>query len=199
MTSVSAILLAAGLSSRMEGSNKLLLPWSETTLIEHMLSQVLLSKVAEVVLVLGRDADLIKNLVGTHPKLKSVENHQYESGMTSSIQEGVKKAKGNAYMICLSDMPFLNPSNYNVLIHNYQKAFNALKDIILPQYEGKRANPVILNAGYKDAILHHAEANGCSGIVKQNVERVIFHEAENNHFVLDIDTLSDYQKLKSAQ
>jgi molybdenum cofactor cytidylyltransferase len=183
----------------MEGSNKLLLPWNETTLIEHMLSQVLLSKVAEVVLVLGRDADLIKNLVGTHPKLKSVENHQYESGMTSSIQEGVKKAKGNAYMICLSDMPFLNPSNYNVLIHNYQKAFNALKDIILPQYEGKRANPVILNAGYKDAILHHAEANGCSGIVKQNVERVIFHEAENNHFVLDIDTLSDYQKLKSAQ
>ena len=58
---------------------------------------------------------------------------------------------------------------------------------------------MILNAGYKDAILHHAEANGCSGIVKQNVERVIFHEAENNHFVLDIDTLSDYQKLKSAQ
>ncbi|MFT6827187.1 MAG: molybdenum cofactor cytidylyltransferase [Roseivirga sp.] len=199
MTSVSAILLAAGLSSRMEGSNKLLLPWNETTLIEHMLSQVLLSNVAEVVLVLGRDADLIKNLVGTHPKLKIVENHQYESGMTSSIQEGVKKAKGNAYMICLSDMPFLNPSDYNVLIHNYQSFFNALKDIILPQYEGKKANPVIFNAGYKNAILNHKETNGCSGIVKQQMDRVIPFEAGNNHFILDIDTFSDYQKLKSAQ
>jgi molybdenum cofactor cytidylyltransferase len=199
MTSVSAILLAAGLSSRMEGPNKLLLPWKETTLIEHMLSQVLLSEVAEVVLVLGRDADLIKNLVGAHPKLNIVENHQYEAGMTSSIQEGVKKAKGNAYMICLSDMPFLNPSDYNVLIHNYQSAFTTSKDILLPQYEGKKANPVIFNAAYKESILNHNEANGCSGIVKQHLDRVIPYEAGNNHFVLDIDTISDFQKLKSAQ
>ncbi|MFT7382319.1 MAG: molybdenum cofactor cytidylyltransferase, partial [Roseivirga sp.] len=83
--------------------------------------------------------------------------------------------------------------------HNYQSFFNALKDIILPQYEGKKANPVIFNAGYKNAILNHKETNGCSGIVKQQMDRVIPFEAGNNHFILDIDTFSDYQKLKSAQ
>lgn len=183
----------------MDGLNKLLLPWGKTTLIEHVLSQLLLSNVEEVVLVLGRDADSIKNLVGTHWKLKIVENHNYESGMTSSIQEGVKKAKGNAYMICLSDMPLLHPSDYNALIHNYESTLTASKDILLPQYEGQKANPVIFNAVYKNAILNHTEANGCSGIVKQHADRVIRFEAGNDHFVLDIDTISDYQKLKSAQ
>jgi molybdenum cofactor cytidylyltransferase len=199
MTSVSAILLAAGLSSRMDGPNKLLLPWKETTLIQHMLSEVLLSDVLEVVLVLGRDADLIKNLVATHPKLKIVENHNYETGMTSSIQEGVNKAKGNAYMICLSDMPFLNELNYNAVIEAYASNLSAAKDILLPQYEGKKANPVIFNTAYKDAILNHKEVNGCSSIVKQHMDRVIRFDVGNDHFILDIDTLLDYQKLKSAQ
>lgn len=199
MTSVSAILLAAGLSSRMDGPNKLLLPWGKTTLIEHMLSEVLLSDVEEVVLVLGRDADKIKGLAESHPKLKIVEHPQYESGMTSSIQAGVREAKGNAYMICLSDMPFLNPSDYNAIIHYYQSALNTSKDILLPQFEGKRANPVIFNSCYKQAILNHKESNGCSGIVKRHTDRVIRFEVVNDHFVLDIDTLSDYQRLKSAQ
>ena len=199
MTSVSAILLAAGLSSRMDGPNKLLLPWKETTLIQHILSQVLLSDVTEVVLVLGRDTDLIKNMVGIHPKLKIVENHNYETGMTSSIQEGVNKAKGNAYMICLSDMPFLNELDYNAVIEAYASNLSEAKDILLPQYEGKKANPVIFNTAYKDAILNHKEVNGCSSIVKQHMDRVIRFDVGNDHFILDIDTLLDYQKLKSAQ
>lgn len=164
-----------------------------------MLSEVLLSDVEEVVLVMGRDADLIKNLIGTHSKLKIVDNDRYESGMTTSIQEGVKKAKGNAYMICLSDMPLLNPSDYNTLIHNYQSCLTASKDILLPYFEGKRANPVIFHSSYKDAILNHKEANGCSGIVKQHMDCIIPFDVGNDHFALDIDTLSDYQKLQSAQ
>lgn len=183
----------------MDGLNKLLLPWGKTTLIEHVLSQLLLSDVEEVVLVLGRDADKIKSLAESHPKLKIVEHPQYESGMTSSIQAGVREVKGNAYMICLSDMPFLNPSDYNALVHYYQSALATSKNILLPQFEGKRANPVIFNSRYKEAILNHEEANGCSGIVKQHMDRVIPFEVGNDHFVLDIDTLSDYQKLKSAQ
>jgi molybdenum cofactor cytidylyltransferase len=199
MTKVSAILLAAGLSSRMEGPNKLLLDWRNSSLIEHTLGQLLASEVLEVVMVLGRDADLIQKLVQPHPKLKFVLNPNYESGMTSSIQAGVAQGTGDALMICLSDMPFLSHQDYDQLLAAYAKEHSAAKDILLPQFEGKNANPVIFATSYQTAILHHAEANGCSGIVKQNVERVIFHEAENNHFVLDIDTLSDYQNLKSAQ
>lgn len=183
----------------MEDHNKLLLPWGKTTLIEHMLAQLLVADIAEVLLVLGRDADKITSLAQSHPKLKIVEHAEYESGMTSSIQAGVREAKGDAYMICLSDMPFLNPSDYNTLVHYYQSALNTSKDILLPQFEGQRANPVIFNSCYKQAILNHKESNGCSGIVKQHLNCVIPFEVGNDHFVLDIDTLSDYQKLKSAQ
>uniref|UniRef100_UPI0040487AB2 ThiF family adenylyltransferase n=1 Tax=Roseivirga sp. TaxID=1964215 RepID=UPI0040487AB2 len=131
--------------------------------------------------------------------MKIVDNDRYESGMTTSIQEGVKKAKGNAYMICLSDMPLLNPSDYNTLIHNYQSCLTASKDILLPYFEGKRANPVIFHSSYKDAILNHKEANGCSGIVKQHMDCIIPFDVGNDHFALDIDTLSDYHKVLSKE
>jgi molybdenum cofactor cytidylyltransferase len=198
MTTVTAIFLAAGLSSRMGGTNKLLLEWKGRSLVEYTLRQLITSNVDEVVLVLGRDADLIRNLVGADPKLKIVQNYKYESGMTSSIQEGLNNAKGDAYMICLADMPFLSPLDYNVLIDGYSNRINMNKDIILPQFQGRRGNPVIFHSCYKEAILNHSETNGCSKIVKQHSDRVIHFEVETDHFLSDIDRLIDYEKLKSA-
>jgi len=53
---VSAILLAAGRSSRM-GKLKQLMPLGESTILEQTLDNLLGSKVAEVIVVLGHKAE----------------------------------------------------------------------------------------------------------------------------------------------
>ena len=56
MPGVWAILLAAGESSRM-GQLKALLPWRDTSLIEHQLRSLLDAGVEQVVVVIGHDAE----------------------------------------------------------------------------------------------------------------------------------------------
>ena len=62
MAGVSAVVPAAGLSSRMEGRNKLLLPWEGGTVVGAVVSG-LLSCALDVVVVTGRDAELVAEAV----------------------------------------------------------------------------------------------------------------------------------------
>lgn len=71
---VSAVLLAAGESTRM-GSPKALLPWEGTTLLEYQVQQLLQSRCAEVVVVLGHEAGRLQGLLSTlaHRPLSRVD------------------------------------------------------------------------------------------------------------------------------
>jgi molybdenum cofactor cytidylyltransferase len=62
---ISAIVLAAGESKRM-GQIKQLLPWQGKTILESVLDNLLNSKVDEVILVLGHQAELIRRRVPAH-------------------------------------------------------------------------------------------------------------------------------------
>lgn len=54
-----AILLAAGLSSRM-GQLKALLPWKGRTLIQYQIEQMKQAKINEIVIVLGYQAERVQ-------------------------------------------------------------------------------------------------------------------------------------------
>ncbi len=85
---ISAIVLAAGTSSRMGAKNKLLLPFKSSTFIENLVAQLLKSTVDEVIVVLGHEKDNIKQVL-TQKELVFTVNINYNSGMTSSIQAGI--------------------------------------------------------------------------------------------------------------
>ena len=57
---ISAIVLAAGLSKRMELGNKLLLEKNKITIIENTIREVKASKVDEIIVVLGKDSAIFK-------------------------------------------------------------------------------------------------------------------------------------------
>ena len=59
---ISAILLAAGESTRMR-QQKALLPWQGTTLIQYQVSSLLEAGVSQVVAVLGHHAETLRPLV----------------------------------------------------------------------------------------------------------------------------------------
>jgi len=73
---VSAIILAAGESRRMQSKNKLLLPFGHDTLIEQIVDTVLNSDVGEVVVVLGHEADSVKNVL-VNRSVKIIYNDNY--------------------------------------------------------------------------------------------------------------------------
>lgn len=196
---ITAILIAAGLSSRMKGPNKLLQDIGGKTLIQHTCEQLDNSDVDEVIVVTGRDADLVQlSIINYQLSItKFVYNPNFEMGMTTSIQAGLIEAVNtDAVMICLSDMPELMTQGYNELVMAFEK--DGGKDKILaPFRHGQKGNPVIFGSAYFTQMAEHKELNGCSAIVKAHNEHLVKFETDSEAYFFDIDTPESLESYRS--
>lgn len=195
MPKVNAILLAAGLSSRMKGPNKLLLPFQGGTVVQSVYRALSKSLISQITVVTGRDEEHVMSNLSLRLNDQFAHNTSFELGMTSSIQSGLNDAQPcDAIMICLGDMPWLQSTDYDLLI-DYFKAHGSSNKILVPWFDQQRANPVIFGKGYFEDILNHKDTNGCSQIVRDNQENVLRLNVESEHFIKDIDTLADIEQL----
>ncbi len=197
--SVSAIILAAGESRRMGDANKLLLNINGKPIIRHVVEAVAASSASECIVVLGHEAEMVKSALDGLT-VTFVPNSKYAEGMGTSIQAGVSVASPDAhgYMICLSDMPFIQAGEYSDLIKHFRKAFQENKEAItVPVFEGKRGNPVIMSAKYKPDILVLEGHVGCRNIIKKNPAHVTRYPMDLDHVTRDIDTPAAFHAIAS--
>ena len=117
----SAVLLAAGPSTRMGERNKLLLPYRGSTFIQRMVEVLLASRLDEVVVVLGHAAGRVRPLLegAAHARpLVVVEHPDYGEGMGSSRIRCFVVEVANRYGVTTSNVRLLlkkrgSPSNSN--------------------------------------------------------------------------------------
>jgi molybdenum cofactor cytidylyltransferase len=86
---ISAILLAAGQSKRMDGENKLTKEIQDVPLIKYSVKNILASSINELIVVLGHQKEIIEKLIDKNEKIKCVFNKNFENGMASSIKTGL--------------------------------------------------------------------------------------------------------------
>src|SRR6185312_16690162 len=85
---ISAVVLAAGRSTRMGGPNKLLAELRGKPLVRIVTEQVLASKASDVTVVTGHQADEVQRaLQGL--KVRFVHNPEFASGLASSVKAGI--------------------------------------------------------------------------------------------------------------
>ena len=194
---IAAIVPAAGMSTRM-GRNKLLLAFRDRPLIARAVDTLLESEVDQVVVVLGHEADKVKaKLQGRQVTI--VENPSYGQGMSTSIRVGLGAVSSDAraIMIYLADQPLLEPEDVNRLIRAFAEARERRKSIVVPFFCGKRGNPVILDASFKEAILEAVGEVGCKRVIKRNPDKVLVVEMDTDHVVRDVDRMEDYEGLEA--
>lgn len=192
---VSVIVLAAGLSKRMGVANKLLLPYHNKTIIEITVENIIASGIQEIVVVTGHEHEKVEQAI-QHMPVKLIFNPDYEKGMTTSIQAGIRHATGNGCMICLADMYSITSSEYSFLANEFGKVFlQNSKCICVPRFNNEKGNPVIFSSAYKDAILQHTDMEGCKSIVQANKENIYWIEMKTDHILQDLDYPEDYKKL----
>jgi len=96
-------------------------------------------------------------------------------------------------MICLSDQPFIETSDFNRLIHEFTDLFDSESSlIIVPVFKGQRGNPVLFSRQFRDIILEH-KGEGCRGIIQNHQECIREVTMENDNVLKDVDTLEDYK------
>ena len=194
---VSAIVLAAGLSERMGKDNKLLLPFNGKTVIATVVENILNAGLEEIIVVTGHEEEKLRMALEDMTVLFA-PNPRYQTGMTSSIQEGIRKAQGKGYMICLSDMVLITADEYALLKNSFEKQlYIDDKCICLPVYKDVKGNPVIFSSWYKPAILKHEAKEGCKEIVNSNKKNNFLVAMSTPHILKDIDYPEDYEVLKN--
>ena len=153
-------------------------------------------KIYEVIVVGGEGFDDLKAVLRLRESDCLVQNSNYINGMTSSIKEGVANATGDAFIICLGDMPQLNTECYSSMVEAYMATYSRnAKAIMSPVVNGVRGNPVIFSGAHKKEIMENAQPNGCKSVIDKNARDLLLFESEDVAFLNDIDTPEDYQQL----
>jgi len=189
---ISAILLAAGQSKRMNGENKLTKELQGIPLIKLSVKNILASSINELIIVLGHQKEIIEKLIDKSEKIKFVFNKDFESGMASSIKTGLNSLseKTEAFFICLGDMPMVNHDIYNQLIKSKDN-----KEIIVPTYKGQQGNPVLFDKSMKETVMNITGDVGAKKILELNKDKILNLEFNDQNISKGFNTPSDFNSL----
>ena len=193
---ISAVLLAAGQSRRMNGQNKLSKKIQEIPLIKHSVNNILDSLVDELIIVLGYQREVIEKLIDNNKKIKIVFNEKFESGMASSIKTGLNhlSEKTDAFFICLGDMPLVNKDIYNQIIQSR----NNKKEIFVPNYNGQQGNPILFSMSMKREIMRIQGDVGGKKILEQNKDKILNLSINNEVIISDFNTEDSFKHFYKA-
>lgn len=199
---ICALVLAAGKSHRM-GVQKLLLPFGKTTVILHIVDQLLHSVIDEIHLVVGYEASRIAEQISGPPAqslvrragrpVSIVTNPDYESGMLSSVRCGFQSLPQNcdAVLVVLGDQPAITCELVNEMIQSFKKVN---KKILVPLYRGKRGHPILICTQYRNEIMTCYDDVGLKGLLSAHPDDIFELNVSTSGVLSDIDVPQDYQR-----
>ena len=189
---IHAVLLAAGRSERMGRNNKLLLNVDGIPLVRRSAINILNSNVASMTVVTGFDENKIVNAL-SGLNVNFVKNINFREGLSSSLKAGLANITPtpSAVIICLADMPKIQPEHINQLIEN----FDPLKgwEICIPTNNGKRGNPVLIGSRFFPYIFETSGDFGAKQVMKQHSDKIVEVEIGTSDIHFDIDTQDEYE------
>ena len=194
---IHAVLLAAGRSERMGRNNKLLLNVDGIPLVRKSAINILNSNVTSMTVVTGFDENKIVNAL-SGLNVNFVKNINFREGLSSSLKAGLANITPtlSAVIICLADMPKIQPEHINQLIEN----FDPLKgwEICIPTNNGKRGNPVLIGSRFFPYIFETSGDFGAKQVMKQHSDKIVEVEIGTSDIHFDIDTQDEYENFTTS-
>ena len=187
---VSAVLLAAGESTRM-GRAKPLLPWEGTTLVQYQVASLQNGGVDEVCVVTGAGGEAVGPLFADVTGVRVVPNPDYKSGKTTSVRTGVRAvdAAAAAVVILAVDQP--RPDW--VIRRVVESHLSTDAPVTSPRFQGRGGHPLVFSAGLRQELLGITEANqGIREVVRRHADGMNLVEFDSRIVRLDINTPDSY-------
>ena len=198
MKDIAAIILAAGLSTRM-GRPKLLLAWKDKTIIWEVISTLSHAGIQEINVVIQKGQEELFNhlrlLTGDYP-LKIIFNDPFHSeDMLTSIQVGLRAISPSqkAALITLGDQPLVQEKVVQLTCSTFKET-NA--DIIIPSYQSKRGHPWLISQKLWPQFLGLKFPSTPRDFLNLHQEKIHYVLVNNPSILMDIDTPDDYEKFQ---
>jgi molybdenum cofactor cytidylyltransferase len=191
---VAAVVLAAGLSSRM-GAVKALLQLGPSAAIERLVSSLRAAGVDRVVVVTGHEAEAVAPVL-ERIGVERAHNAGYESGMFSSVRTGVAAVRddNDAFFVLPVDCPLVTPRVLRLLIEHFR---HSGKGIIYPTCFGHRGHPPLISAHYLRPLLDADETSNLQAFLAAHAADEAEVDVRDLTVLMDMDTPEDYRTLRS--
>jgi CTP:molybdopterin cytidylyltransferase MocA len=168
------------------GRPKALLPYRESTFLEHLIQVTRHSRIGVTRVVLGASAEEIRRMARLDASLVVV-NPSWEQGQLSSISAGIRSLEGietDGIVLCPVDHPLVSARLVAELIAQFY--FNH-KSIVLPIYNGRRGHPVIFaNVLYGELLAAPAD-KGARAVVWAHSADVVEVSTDEEGVVLNLN------------
>ncbi|WP_135822113.1 nucleotidyltransferase family protein [Halostella litorea] len=188
---VGGVVLAAGLGSRFEGGNKLLAEVDGRPVVERAAKTLRRSAVAEVVAVVGHEAERVTAAVdGLTDAVR--RNEDYAAGQSTSVRVGVAAARErgwDAAVFMLGDMPFVRPATVDAVVAAYARGDGS---IVAPAYDGRRGNPALFGKRHYDALADVSGDRGGRDLIETHEDSVLV-DVDDPGVTRDVDFRADLE------
>ena len=203
---ISAIVLAAGASSRM-GQAKAALPLGQTgeTVAARVVRTLLDGGVPDVVVVAGAHIDAVRaampafaegtaGRLGT-PRVRLIEHPGWQQGQLSSLLAGLEAIDTpllEAAMVTLVDVPLVRSATVAEVIAAWRRT---RAPIVRPANGGRHGHPVIFDRSIF-ADLRAADPNtGAKAVFAIHRDRIVNVDVDDPGAFEDVDTPEDYKRV----
>lgn len=196
---ISAIVLAAGLSTRM-GRPKLVMPWGTTTVIGQVVTTFAQAGADEIVVVTGgAQVEVEAAVCGvTGATVRTVFNPRFaEDDMLVSLRAGmgVLGEEVQAMLVALGDQPQIEAAVIRSLLEAYHASHSPL---IVPSYQMRRGHPWVVGHSLWPDLLSAPVGFTMRDFLNAHQQQITYIAVESSSILRDLDTPEDYERWKTG-
>ena len=186
-----AVVLAAGLSSRMR-ELKPLLPLDGVPAVLRV-AGAYRDVGLEAVVVLGSGAERVAPLLDAHG-VRYVVNHDYEDGMYSSIRCGVRALPRDvcAFFVHPVDCALVRSETLSLLARSAREPATS---VVYPVHDAERGHPPLVPAALRAAILAEEPKGGLKELLTRGEAGACDVQVDDPNVLLDMDDAGAYVRL----
>jgi molybdenum cofactor cytidylyltransferase len=168
------------------GTPKALLPYRESTFLEHLIQITHHPRIGVKRVVLGAGAEEIKTIAKLDPSVV-ILNPDWEQGQLSSLCAGLRslaEIETDGVILCPVDHPLVSSRLVSDLVARF---YESGKAIVLPTYNGRRGHPVIFSSALYGELLAAPSDKGARAVVWAHAADVFEVPTDEEGVVLNLN------------
>lgn len=197
---LSAVILAAGDSTRMGSPKAALLTPDGVSFITRIVRTLREASVDDLVIVTGRHHDAVIDALTRDrliPAPGVVRNPDPSRGQLSSLLSGmdaIVTPRTDALMVTLVDVPLVRVSTVIAVIAQWRRT---RAPIVRPAIGDRHGHPVIFDRAVLDELRRAPLDAGAKSVVRAHEHELVNVPVDDEGCVRDVDTRLDYEALRN--
>ena len=191
--------MGAGLSRRMRGQNKLLVPIGGVPAVARICSVALETELSPMAVILGYEREKVRGAIenecgGSAPRLRFIINSSYREGRMSSVAAAVRALREgcDAAMFLRGDQPWISPSLIDDLLEAYRESDCSLA---FPVFDGRKGSPTVVGVKHFDRLLALSGDHGTLELAREYWDSSAKLIVDDPRCLRGIDTPEDLLEL----